>query len=198
MEKEMYTELEEHEIESFGGAAKTMRCIQLTGGALYLDETGSKWGVTHTEKIEALKSILQEVTGALLVAYHFKHELARLKEAFPDGADLATQAGMARFKAGEAEIGFGHPASMGHGVDGLQHVCNAAAFYTSSWDLDQRDQLIGRIGPTRQHQAGFDRPVFIYSIVAENTIDELVLERLESKRSVQEILLEALKRRKGS
>ena len=196
MEKEMFTELEEHEIESFGGAAKTMRCIQLTGGALYLDDTGTKWGVTHTEKIEALKSILNEASGSVLVAYHFKHELARLKEAFPEGADLATQAGMARFKAGEAEVGFGHPASMGHGVDGLQYVCNTAVFYTSSWDLDQRDQFIGRIGPTRQHQAGFDRPVFLYSIIAEDTIDELVLERLESKRSVQEILLEAMKRRR--
>lgn len=197
MEKEFFTELEGHEIESFGGATKSMRCLQLASGSLYLDETCTTWGVTHDEKIEALRSILAEACGPVLVAYHFKSNKARLLKAFPEGVDLSTKAGMARFKAGEAEVGFGHAASMGHGVDGLQAHCCTAAFFDQWWDLDQRDQFIGRIGPTRQHQSGFDRVVTVYDIVAEDTVDELVLERHESKRSVQEILLEALKRRKG-
>jgi SNF2 family DNA or RNA helicase len=48
----------------------------------------------------------------------------------------------------------------------------------------------------RQKQAGHDRPVFIYPILARNTVDDLVMERLSSKRSVQDVLLEAMKRRK--
>lgn len=47
----------------------------------------------------------------------------------------------------------------------------------------------------RQKQAGLDRPVFIYPILARDTIDEVVMERLTSKRSVQEVLLEAMKRK---
>jgi SNF2 family DNA or RNA helicase len=47
----------------------------------------------------------------------------------------------------------------------------------------------------RQKQAGYDRPVHIYPILARNTVDDMVMERLSSKKSVQEILLEALKRR---
>jgi hypothetical protein len=38
--------------------------------------------------------------------------------------------------------------------------------------------------------------VFIYPILARNTVDDLVMDRLTSKKSVQEVLLEALKRRK--
>lgn len=94
----------------------------------------------------------------------------------------------------EGEIFVSHN-SMGHGVDGLQQVCNIAVFADLWWDLDQRAQFIERIGPTRQMQAGFDRPVFVYDIVASGTIDETVLARMISKVSVQEALLEAAKRR---
>lgn len=47
----------------------------------------------------------------------------------------------------------------------------------------------------RQLQAGHPRPVFIYHIIARDTIDEDVLLRLQTKRSVQDILLDAMKRR---
>jgi SNF2 family DNA or RNA helicase len=57
-------------------------------------------------------------------------------------------------------------------------------------------QIIERIGPMRQKQAGYDRPVFIYPILVRNTVDNLVMYRLTSKKSVQEVLLEALKRKK--
>jgi SNF2 family DNA or RNA helicase len=57
-------------------------------------------------------------------------------------------------------------------------------------------QIIERIGPMRQKQAGYDRPVFIYPILARDTVDSLVMYRLTSKKSVQEVLLEALKRKK--
>ena len=61
--------------------------------------------------------------------------------------------------------------------------------------MELRDQIIGRIGAMRQYQSGHDRPVFIYDIVAEDTVDELVLARHDSKRSVQDLLMEAMKRR---
>ena len=48
----------------------------------------------------------------------------------------------------------------------------------------------------RQKQAGYDRPCLVYPILTRDTLDELVMERLASKRSVQDILLDALKRRK--
>jgi hypothetical protein len=57
-------------------------------------------------------------------------------------------------------------------------------------------QIIERIGPTRQLQSGYDRPVFIHRIIARDTVDELVLERLTTKRRVQDVLLDAMKKRK--
>lgn len=55
--------------------------------------------------------------------------------------------------------------------------------------------ILERIGPTRQKQSGYDRPVLVHRIVARDTIDEVVLERLETKKSVQQVLLAAMERR---
>jgi SNF2 family DNA or RNA helicase len=44
-------------------------------------------------------------------------------------------------------------------------------------------------------QAGHDRAVFVHNIIARDTVDELVIERVQSKREVQDILLDAMKRK---
>ena len=55
--------------------------------------------------------------------------------------------------------------------------------------------MIERIGPVRQAQAGYKRPVFIHNIIARDTVDELVIDRVQSKKSVQDLLLAYMKRR---
>ena len=67
------------------------------------------------------------------------------------------------------------------------------AFFGRSWNLEEHLQIVERIGPTRQAQAGHKRPVFVHHIVAADTIDEQITKRLTAKRAVQELLLEAMK-----
>jgi hypothetical protein len=85
--------------------------------------------------------------------------------------------------------------SAGHGLN-LARGGNILAFFSLNWSLENYMQIIERIGPMRQKQEGLDRPVFVHHIMARNTVDDMVLERLRSKRDVQEVLLEAMKRRK--
>lgn len=202
MEKEMFTRVEDRSVEAFNAAARTQKCLQLANGAVYVDplvegeeSRGPKeWKELHDVKLQALESIVEEAGGSpVLVAYHFKSDKARLLKAFPKARDLSDSVQLREFKTGKYEVGLGHPASMGHGVDGLQDHCHRIAFFSMWWDLDQRDQIIGRVGPVRQFQAGHKRPVYIYDIIARGTVDELVLARHESKREVQDLLLEAMK-----
>jgi SNF2 family DNA or RNA helicase len=65
-----------------------------------------------------------------------------------------------------------------------------------NWNLEEHMQIIERIGPMRQKQAGYDRPVMVYPILARDTIDDVVMDRLGGKKSVQEALLEAMKSRR--
>lgn len=196
MEKRMFMELAGHEVEAFGAAARTVKCLQIANGAAYVGEGNTDWQPIHDGKLDALEEVIEEACGApVLVAYNFKSDLARLKKAFPDGIVLSSDEGLRAAQRGEGRVWFGHPASMGHGVDGLQNHCNILAFFGMDWNLENRLQIIERIGPTRQMQAGKDRPMFIHNILARGTVDEMVLERVNTKRETQDILLAAMKRK---
>lgn len=196
MERELFTMIAGNEVEAMSAAAKSQKCLQMANGAVYLED-GKTWVGCHTEKLDALEELAAE-TGddPLLVAYQFKSDLARLRKRFPAALVLAETEGMAAAMRGEGKIWLGHPQSMGHGVDGLQHHCNTIVFFAQDWNLEQHDQVLERVGPMRQLQAGKDRPAFVHYIVARNTIDELVMARRASKRSVQDLLLQYLKGRK--
>lgn len=196
MERDMFTRLDGFDIEAFGQAGKTMKCLQCANGAMYVDKTATAWKEVHDAKLQALDSIISEAAGMpVLVAYHFQSDLARLQRAFPQGrlldADPRTQQAWNR---GEIPVLFAHPASAGHGLN-LQDGGNILVFFGHWWDLEKHDQIIERIGPMRQLQGGLQRDVFIYYIIARGTVDEVVTERHITKRAVQELFLEYMKRR---
>lgn len=195
LEREMFTELAcGTEVEAFNAAALTNKCLQFANGAVYTDIRTKAWAPVHDEKIEALRSIVEEAGGAsILVSYEFVSDKERILKAFGKSAvDISTPAGFKAFLSGAAQIGVAHPKSMGHGVDGIQEVCNIAVYFGHGWDLELRQQILERIGPVRQKQSGKDRPVFIYNIVTDDTLDDVVLERHSGKRAVQDLLLEAM------
>lgn len=196
MEHEMFAVLNDEGVEAANAAVRTQKCLQLANGALYIDDDGN-WEEAHAAKLDALESIIEEANGApVLVAYNFKHDLQRLQSRFRQGRVLdADPDTIKQWNAGKIPLLFAHPASAGHGLN-LADGGNIIAFFGVNWNLEEHMQIIERIGPMRQKQAGFDRPVFVYPILARGTVDDLVMERLSSKRSIQEVLLEALKRRR--
>ncbi len=204
MEKEMFVEIEGRTSEALNAAARTQKCLQLANGAVYLDPAADcdehpkakEWKAIHDEKIEALKEIKGECAGAnLLVCYEFKSDLARLLKAFPKGRALTNQT-EEDFRQGKLSMLFIHPKSAGHGIDGWQNHCHNIVFFGHNWSLGQYQQVIERVGPVRQMQSETGKITCIHHIIARGTVDELVMERRETKRATQDILLEACKRRK--
>jgi len=194
MERDFFAEIGGVEIEARNAAAKSMKLLQLASGCV-LDNAHVATEV-HTAKIEALRSVIEEANGApVIVAYHFKADLARLGKAFPIAEEL-TEKNLGRWNAGEIPILLLHPQSAGHGLN-LQDGGNILVFFSNTWNLEHRMQTIERIGPTRQLQSGHPRPVYVYDLVAERTLDEVVLERHKTKREVQDLLLEAVRARNG-
>jgi SNF2 family DNA or RNA helicase len=196
MEKQMFMELEGCEVEAFNAASRTMKCLQIANGAAYIDDK-QNWKGIHDEKILALEDVVEEAAGApVLVAYHFKSDLVRLLRAFPQGRSLdAAPATLREWNEGRIPVLFAHPQSAGHGLN-MQHGGNILVFFAHNWNLEDRLQILERIGPVRQMQAGYRRPVFIHNIIARDTVDEMVMERVETKKEVQDILLNAMKRRR--
>lgn len=205
MEKKLYTELTSGEkIEAFTAAAKSQKLLQCSSGCMYLGEASDYAGerpfeIIHDEKLLALESIVEEAAGMpLLVAYQHKSDLARLLKWFPKGRHFdKNPKTKADFIAGKIPLLFIHPMSGGHGVDGLQNATNIIVFFSQDWNLETYQQVSERIGPTRQFQSGHKRPAFRYHICARKTVDEVVMERRKSKSTVQDALLEYLKRKDG-
>lgn len=195
-ERELFVQLTEGDVEAVSAAALSMKCLQLANGAAYVDGGTERFQEVHEAKLEALASVVEEAAGMpVLVAYHFKSDLARLQRAFPQGRTLAGNKGIiGEWNAGRVPILFAHPASAGHGLN-LQDGGNILVFFGHWWDLEQHDQIIERIGPMRQMQSGHDRPVYVHYIVARDTVDEAVMARRAGKRSIQDTLLDSMKGR---
>lgn len=198
-EREMFASLASGDVTAVSAAALSMKCLQFANGGVYLDETDKEWEEVHTAKLEALDDIIEEAAGApILIAYHFRSDLERLKKRYKSGVVLDNDPKTIKaWNRGGIPLLFAHPASAGHGLN-LQDGGHTLVFFSLNWNLEEHQQIIERIGPVRQLQSGHDRAVFIHYLVAKGTVDELVLERLQGKREVQDILLEAMKKSQKS
>lgn len=190
LEKEFILRLEEEDVAVPNAAALTGKLLQFANGAVYTDADGT-FETVHNHKIEALQDIVESANGApVLVAYNFKSDLARLKAVFPKGRALdANPKTIDAWNAGEIPILFAHPASAGHGLN-LQDGGHLLVWFGLNWSLELYEQFNARLD--RQGQT---KPVAVYHIVTENSVDETVLEALAGKRVSQQALLQAVKRK---
>lgn len=195
MERELFLEQDGSEISAVNAGVLTGKLLQMANGSVYDDD--KKAVALHDYKIAALKDLVEGMQGQpLLVAYSFRHDLSRLRKAFPqaefiedakDMNDLVT-----RWNAGEIPMLAGHPGSFGHGMN-LQHGCNHIAWFGLPYSLELYEQTNARIGPTRQAQSGYKRPTFVHRLLAADTIEQHVVQRLDEKSVDQQSLLDAIK-----
>ena len=82
-----------------------------------------------------------------------------------------------------------HPASAGHGLN-LQAGGNIIVWFGLPWSLELYQQANARL-----HRQGQTERVIIHHLIAEGTMDEVVMEALANKAKGQDALLEAVKAR---
>lgn len=195
MQRELFTWIEEHPLEAFSAGTKSLKCLQLASGSAIYDKEGN-WAKVHDAKIEALRSLVEETNGEpLLIAYQFVADKERILKEFPRFRSLDKNSArtIKEFQDGKIPGLVVHPASAGHGLD-LQHNCRTLIDYSSGFNLEYDEQVIERIGPTRQAQIGKKCAVFRYRIIARDTVEQTaVLPALERKMDVQEALKAAMK-----
>lgn len=195
VENSFFSALEEGNIVASSAAVAGVKCRQVANGAVY-DEFRKVLPV-HEEKLEALESLLEELNGApCLVLYEFIHDLERIQTRIGplpnlgSGTSTKQMEGIIdKFNAGSIPTLLGHPRSMGHGLN-LQGSCHHVIWFGITWDLELYDQAIARVYRQGQQK---DK-VFVYSIVAKDTLDERVVAVLGKKDKEQQKLLKALSR----
>lgn len=212
VEDAFYLALDEHKIVAANSAVAGGKCRQIANGAVYtspdalemLNEAGEfiseppKYVVMHDEKLIRLERLVAELSGApILIAYEFKHDLDRLLAYFPDAGVLGAgvsnkkkQENIDAFNAGKLQVLLGQPASMSRGLN-LQGACKHVALFSITWNLEHHDQFIARV--YRQGQK--HETVYVYYIVAEDTMDVKVCSVLQTKDRDQQSFLSALGRK---
>jgi SNF2 family DNA or RNA helicase len=199
LEKEMYAEIDAMgaHVDVVNAANLSAKCLQLAAGAVIAKDGDEQRMIheVHEEKLDALEEVIERCDGSpLMVGYWWRHDAARMLKRFPFMRQIKTPKDEDDWNEGRILATPAHYASLGHGLnlqDGGHHFCH----YSRWWDAELDDQLRARIGPVRQIQSGYDRPVYETEIVARGTVDLDVSFRHESKMEVQDILRDRTRRR---
>ena len=197
MEDALLLDFQAGRVTAANTGVASMKCRQLAGGNVY-GEDGTAHHV-HDAKLDALEDLIEELSGQpALVAYEFEHELLTIKKRFPLAPHIGGTKGavsnkdlpelIAKWCRGEVPVLLANPASLAHGVDGLQGAGRAVIWYTPTWNLEYREQYIKRIWRQGQKER-----VFVYNIFAEDTVDLIVKAAIAAKDKTQNGLMNSLK-----
>lgn len=188
LKRDLVTHINTETIDASSAATLAGKLLQLSAGAIYTDPTSAEWVDVHDAKLDGLEDLVEAANGQpLLVAYWYTHDLARIKDRFPNARLLDTAQDFEDWNKGLIPIGLIHPASAGHGLN-LQAGGHLLVWFTLTWSLELYQQLNARL-----HRQGQQHPVTITHLVAEDTIDARVLASLDKKDTTQAALVEAVK-----
>ena len=183
---DMVVSLGDNEIDAVNAASLSNKLLQMANGAVYGEEQSVHR--IHDEKLNALEDLIESANGKpVLVAYWFKHDLARIKAKFPFVREIKTDADIRAWNRGDIEVGVIHPASAGHGLN-LQTGGSTLIWFGLTWSLELYQQTNARL-----YRQGQKNTVVIHHIVTKGTIDERVLKALEKKEKTQNSLIDAVK-----
>jgi len=178
--------VKEPEITAANAAALCGKLLQLANGAVYGD--AGEVCVVHSRKLDALEDLIEAACGKpVLVAYWYRHDLARIRERIPAAVPLGAPGAIKKWCAGEIPVAAIHPASAGHGLN-LQSGGSTLIWFGLTWSLELYQQTNARLWRQGQKDT-----VVIRHIVAEGTIDEQVMAALAAKDKTQAALIEAVK-----
>lgn len=190
LEKELLLEYDEgQDVVALNSAALAGKLMQMANGTVY-DEDKNEIEV-HSAKLDELDRIIEDSQGEpVLVFYHYKHDLKRLRARFKDAEVMNIEDDTAaRWNRGEIPILLAHPQSAGHGLN-LQAGGHIIVWYSMTWALELYQQANARLD--RQGQT---KPVIVHHLVAKDTVDELAMAALARKEAGQDALMQALKAR---
>lgn len=213
LRRDLVLRLEEGDVVAMNAGSVAGKCRQIANGSVYLNELGEieyhrdggfgkkkrRSAVVHTAKAEALRGLVEELSGQpLLIGFEFKHEREVIRAALKpvvgnvpslDGDTSGTEGARLEclWNQGDLQVLMAHPQTAAYGLN-LQDGGNHLAWYSIPWDLELHDQMVGRVW--RQGQV---KRTFIYYLVAEDTIDLTVTKTLKRKARDQNDLLNALR-----
>ncbi len=186
MKADLVVSLGDEEIDAGNAAALANKLSQMANGAVYGED--KRIFPIHERKLDALEDLIEAANGKpVLVAYWFKHDLERIQKRFKV-REIKTSRDITDWNSGRIPVAVIHPVSAGHGLN-LQAGGSTLVWFGLTWSLELYQQSNARLW--RQGQQS--ETVVIHHIIAENTIDERIMNALHKKDKTQSALIDAVK-----
>jgi SNF2 family DNA or RNA helicase len=174
-------------------AVATGKLAQIANGFVYDN------GVTirlHGEKEQWAEEIIDDADAPVLFIYEYREDLEMLRGLLGEdlpylGAGVTNKTSdqnITRWNKGELPFMALHPASGGHGLN-LQHGGSDMAWICPTWSPEMWEQTIARL-----HRSGQTAPVIVRVCVADDTVDQMKLDRVHAKMTAQEAFEAYLRR----
>lgn len=171
---------------------------QLAGGAVYesLDEeatevTERRLLLDNDVKLQKLDEIIQATKSPVLVFYHFKHEVDRIRKLYPDAKLLNTANAhqmLPQWNKGNVPVLLANPASTKFGLN-MQDGGHTIVWFGLDYSFEKYVQSNARLA-----RQGQKNKVTIHVLLSEGTIDTQALEpAILEKSETNQYVYEALK-----
>ena len=168
------------------------RLAQLADGCVYGTDGQARF--IHSAKLDRLVDLVDEIAEPVIVVYRYRHIQAEILKRVKGATawDPSSAASINRtiddFAAGRIPVLVAHSASFGHGIDGLQKGARHLIWFGPPlFSLELKLQTQGRL-----HRPGVKDTVFIHSIDAAGTVDQVINAVLAGRMKGQDQLIETL------
>jgi len=191
LENLFITNVKSGAVTASNALAKLLRLQQVTCGFLPVQGINGetlRLEEISTEKRDALTELLEEAGHEPVVVFcRFKHDLAATRQAAEglgrrSGELSGDRNDMAAWDAGEVDVMAVQVQAGGMGIDLTR--ARYGIYFSMVFSLGEYDQSLARLCRTNQ-----TRPVTIYRLTAEKTVDEKICKVLDAKREVIEAIL---------
>jgi SNF2 family DNA or RNA helicase len=187
--REMEATMVSGKVAAVNSAVLAGKLGQMANGAVYDDDRVVH--LIHDAKLDALEEIVDQGEPVLCFTAYV-HDMDRIKARFPQAVQFDGEDSLARWQAGKIKLMLMHPASGGHGVDGLQVGGNVAVWFGLPFSLDLYEQANARL-----HRSGQKNEVVVHHLVSAGTIDERIMSVLANKGDMQQALIDAVNESRG-
>lgn len=174
-------------ISAVNAAALSNKLLQFANGAVY--DKDKNYHVVHDLKIEALKEIVEDSQGPVLIGWTYRSDRERIHQALKkyNPRNLKDSQDIRDWNEGKIKILTMHPASGGHGLN-LQAGGSEIIWFGQTWSLELLQQFNARI-----YRQGQDKPVIIHKLACSKTLDMDVIKAQDRKALKQDSLILAVR-----
>ena len=168
---------------------RLLRLQQISCGYVPVDDGGMMEIAGPNPRLEALKEVVDNSEGSILIWTRFRKDIDLILGAYRDsvvrydgsvGDDERAEA-IQEFQSGKKRIFIGNPKAGGRGI--TLHKASTVVFYSNYFGLETRIQA-----EDRAHRIGLTHPVLYVDIVGEDTVDEKIVATLREKKRLADII----------